>query len=363
MFDDSLASRGSPRGFRGLRSGGANGKDTRRLPRSRPAGSEELRRHRAVLVSPPDMVGEDRAVLPVDVVTLLAVAAGGLIAGRALGLPAIVAYLVAGVLAGPGVLGLVQRSAGLEQVAELGVALLLFGVGIEFSLDAAPPEPAADGHDRRSADRWRPSRSRRSPSARSASLAGRACSSASWWRSRARRSSSSCYDESGEIDAPHGQAAAGILLFQDLALVPMMLLVPVLAAPGEGFVVAASTALAQAARALAVLLVAARVVLPRVLEPGRARPHPGALPDRRAGRGLRHRALSRPGSGSRCRSARSWRGSRSRGAATPTRSSPSCCRSATPSSRSSSPRSACSSIRRRWSRADASAGRGRRRRS
>src|SRR5439155_587638 len=41
------------------------------------------------------------------------------------------------------------------------------------------------------------------------------------------------YEEDGEIDAPQGQAAAGILLFQDLALVPMMLLVPVLARPGQ----------------------------------------------------------------------------------------------------------------------------------
>ena len=71
----------------------------------------------------------------VDVIILLAVATAGLVAGRALRLPAVVAYLVAGVLVGPGGLGWVARSHALEELAELGVALLLFGVGIEFSLD------------------------------------------------------------------------------------------------------------------------------------------------------------------------------------------------------------------------------------
>ena len=36
--------------------------------------------------------------------------------------------------------------------------------------------------------------------------------------------------ERGEIDAPHGQLALGILLFQDLCIVPFLLAVPILAA-------------------------------------------------------------------------------------------------------------------------------------
>jgi CPA2 family monovalent cation:H+ antiporter-2 len=73
------------------------------------------------------------------------------------------------------------------------------------------------------------------------------------------------YDEEGEIDAPQRLAAAGVLLFQDLALVPMMLLVPVLSGPGERAVQAAATALLAGVAALAVLLVLARAVLPRLL--------------------------------------------------------------------------------------------------
>ncbi len=72
-----------------------------------------------------------RAVtLLADVVILLGVAVSGALAGRAVGMAPTVAYLLAGVLAGPGVLGLVDRSHAPEQPAEPGVALLLFGVGL-----------------------------------------------------------------------------------------------------------------------------------------------------------------------------------------------------------------------------------------
>ena len=200
-----------------------------------------------------------------EVVVLLAVAAGGLLVGRLIGLPAIVAYLVVGILAGPGVLGVVQRSATLDQVAELGVALLLFGVGIEFSLDElrrALPRMVTTGGVQIAA----------TVAFTAAALAalGSPWPVALFFGFLVALSSTAIvfklFDESGEIDAPHGQAAAGILLFQDLALVPMTLLVPVLAAPGEGFVFAALSALAKAAVALAVLLVAARAILPGALE-------------------------------------------------------------------------------------------------
>src|SRR5437667_5331277 len=106
-------------------------------------------------------------MLVADVVLLLAVGAVALLAGRALGLPAIVAYLVAGVLVGPGGAGLVPRSDAVSELAELGVALLLFGVGIEFSLDRLRrilPRMVASGgapdggHDRRHRARVRMAR-------------------------------------------------------------------------------------------------------------------------------------------------------------------------------------------------------------
>ena len=74
-------------------------------------------------------------MIPIQIVILLAIATGALLIGRWLRLPPIVAYLVGGLLAGPGGFGWVTQSETIRQLAELGVALLLFGVGIEFSLE------------------------------------------------------------------------------------------------------------------------------------------------------------------------------------------------------------------------------------
>ena len=49
-------------------------------------------------------------------------------------LPSIIGFLVSGILAGPHVLALISNMHQVEQMAELGVVLLLFTIGIEFSL-------------------------------------------------------------------------------------------------------------------------------------------------------------------------------------------------------------------------------------
>lgn len=48
--------------------------------------------------------------------------------------PAIVGFLLAGVVIGPGGLGLITSAQQVEVLAEIGVALLLFTIGVEFSL-------------------------------------------------------------------------------------------------------------------------------------------------------------------------------------------------------------------------------------
>jgi CPA2 family monovalent cation:H+ antiporter-2 len=204
-------------------------------------------------------------VLVREVIGLLTVATAGLVVGRALGLPSIVAYLAAGVLVGPGGLGWVERSNDVEELADLGVALLLFGVGIEFSLDRLRrilgrmvasgglqvgltiPLTAVMFHAIGAS--W--------PSAVFAGFLVALSSTAIVFK---------LLTEDGTIDAPEGQAAAAMLLFQDLALVPMMLLVPVLAHPGAGMATGAGLALARAAGALGLLLLLARTVLPRAVE-------------------------------------------------------------------------------------------------
>jgi CPA2 family monovalent cation:H+ antiporter-2 len=79
--------------------------------------------------------------MPHDVSLIAAVAAafglalaGGLAAQR-LGIPPLVGYLVAGILIGPATPGYVADVHLTQQLAELGVMLMMFGVGLHFSLD------------------------------------------------------------------------------------------------------------------------------------------------------------------------------------------------------------------------------------
>jgi len=53
---------------------------------------------------------------------------------RRVKLPAILAYLVAGIIAGPDVMGWIADPDDYHLVAELGIVLLLFSLGLEFSL-------------------------------------------------------------------------------------------------------------------------------------------------------------------------------------------------------------------------------------
>lgn len=75
----------------------------------------------------------------VSLIALIAAGLGlamllGLIASR-LRVPPLVGYLLAGVMIGPGTPGFVADVALAGQLAEIGVMLLMFGVGLHFSLD------------------------------------------------------------------------------------------------------------------------------------------------------------------------------------------------------------------------------------
>jgi CPA2 family monovalent cation:H+ antiporter-2 len=142
--------------------------------------------------------------------------------------PAIVGYLLTGVMAGPHGLGLIGEAREVEILAEIGVVWLLFTIGIEFSL--------------KSLVRIK----------RSALIGGPlqvittvvAASLLSWkfglsWRESIfmgfliSLSSTAIvlklFQESATVDSPHGSTALGILIFQDIIIVPMILLTPLLA--------------------------------------------------------------------------------------------------------------------------------------
>jgi monovalent cation:H+ antiporter-2, CPA2 family len=71
--------------------------------------------------------------LIVDLALVLAAGVAGALLARALRLPLLVGYLLAGVVLGPSVLGRVSDSRTIEAISELGVDLLMFALGVELS--------------------------------------------------------------------------------------------------------------------------------------------------------------------------------------------------------------------------------------
>ena len=70
--------------------------------------------------------------------------------------------------------------------------------------------------------------------------------------------------ERGEITAPHGRVALGILIFQDIIVVPMMLLTPILAGDGGDIVSTVLFLILKIIGVGAVIYLLARYIVPRI---------------------------------------------------------------------------------------------------
>jgi CPA2 family monovalent cation:H+ antiporter-2 len=179
-------------------------------------------------------------------------------------LPALPGFIVAGIVLGPNALGLVSDVQQVESLAEVGVILLLFTIGIEFSLSRLREmgrQVVAGG------------------GAQVILTVGLACALAmalglAWQVALligflVALSSTAIVlkglADLGEIDAPHGRLATGVLIFQDLCVVPMMLILPFLAGRSGGGAAGLLVALGKAALVVIGVLVLARSVVPRAL--------------------------------------------------------------------------------------------------
>ena len=146
-------------------------------------------------------------------------------------LPPLAGFLVLGVLIGPSGAALIPDPETVAALAEIGVVLLLFEIGLELSLS----------------DVLRQGRS--VLVAGGGQVAGMLAVAAAlgtglevppdralFYGALAAMSSTAVvtrtYADRGELDAPHGREAVSILLFQDLCIVPFMALLPLLAAGG-----------------------------------------------------------------------------------------------------------------------------------
>jgi CPA2 family monovalent cation:H+ antiporter-2 len=190
--------------------------------------------------------------------------------------PTIVAMMTAGVVAGPSGLGIIGTVEEVEMLAELGIVLLLFTVGLDFSLAAVRQI-------------WR-----------TIVLAGtlqmiltaaafaalvlmvpRSTIQLAIFIGLFMALSSTAIvlkglAERNELSAPFGRLTVGILLLQDLAIVVLLLLVPILS--GRTPLSAVPLALGGAALAIAAVAGASRLVLPQLLRLVTSSGRPEAFP-------------------------------------------------------------------------------------
>jgi CPA2 family monovalent cation:H+ antiporter-2 len=178
-------------------------------------------------------------------------------------LPTIAGYIVAGALLGPSGFGWVKDAHEIEQLAEIGVVLLLFTIGLEFSLK----ELKRLGRVLLVAGALQVGLTTAAVTGL-AVLGGLDPARGVFLGFLVALSSTAIVlkglAERGETDAPHGRLIVGVLLFQDLCVVPMILLAPLLTGDGGGVGPVARVVLTGAAVVLATLLLARKAV-PRLL--------------------------------------------------------------------------------------------------
>ncbi|WP_224956531.1 monovalent cation:proton antiporter family protein [Geomonas subterranea] len=168
-----------------------------------------------------------------DIVVLFGLALFTVVVLRRFKLPSIIGFLITGFLAGPYALGFIRNTHQVEQMAEYGVVLLLFTIGIELSLKELM-------------------RIRHmvllggglqlvltiAVVAVLGSMGGFPFPQAVFFGFLVALSSTAILMklmmDAGEMDTPQGKAALGILIFQDLCIVPLMLFTPFLAGGGKG---------------------------------------------------------------------------------------------------------------------------------
>ncbi|GKS60003.1 sodium/hydrogen exchanger family/TrkA domain protein [Nitrospira sp.] len=200
-----------------------------------------------------------------DLLTIFVISITIVFVFHQLRLPSIAGFLCAGAMIGPHGLNLVSDQEQVKVLAEIGVVLLLFTIGIEFSLAHMTAM-------------------RRLLLVGGllqvggvvlivtliGSLFGLSWGQSIFWGCLLSLSSTAivlkALTDRGEMDSLHGRATTSILVFQDLAVVPMMLLVPLLAGPAESAVKGLAVTMAKAVLAVGLILIAARYLVPKFLE-------------------------------------------------------------------------------------------------
>lgn len=199
-----------------------------------------------------------------DLVILMAVSVPVTLIFHRLGMPIIVGFLATGIIIGPHGFRLIIEPATVELLAQIGVVLLLFIIGLEFSVTRM----------------FRISRAglligglqialttlislaiatSQGLSLPQSILLGFAISLSS------TAIVLKLFTDRGEIDTPHGNLSLGILLLQDLCVVPMIIVIQAIGGTGEITLASIARPILWAGVVLAIILVASFLLIPRIL--------------------------------------------------------------------------------------------------
>lgn len=168
-----------------------------------------------------------------DILVIFGVAVVVAFACHRLRIPTVVGFIIAGVIAGPYGLRLVTDTHAVEQMAEIGIIFLLFTIGLEFSIESisrvrrlffigGPLQVIATAV----------------PVTLLVHMAGFSIQASILLGLLASLSSTAIIlkllTSRSEVTSPHGKGTMAILIFQDVAFVPMMLSIPFLAGHAAG---------------------------------------------------------------------------------------------------------------------------------
>jgi monovalent cation:H+ antiporter-2, CPA2 family len=197
-------------------------------------------------------------------VTVLAAAVAVVLVCARLRIPSVVGFLLTGILIGPSGLRLVHDPERVEVFAELGVVLLLFSIGLEFSLERLKQIRRFFfvGGSLQAALTL-------AGVVLLARLAGFDLPRAVFFGFLVVLSSTAIvlklYSDRRELEAPQGKALIGILLFQDFLIVPMIVLTPVLAGSVQASPLAIIGRFLGSLAIVALVFVVARYGMPPLL--------------------------------------------------------------------------------------------------
>ncbi len=199
-----------------------------------------------------------------DLVIILGLAAVVSLVFKRFKAPTIIGFLITGIAFGPAGIGLVSASEGVETLAEVGVILLLFIIGLEFSLKslAAIRKSVFVGGGLQVGITI-------TLVTIIFILLGKPSNHAVFAGFLIALSSTAIVlkllQEKGEIHSPQGKMALAILIFQDIIVVPMMLFAPILAGEADSPLKDLSFLLLKVVLLVGAVLFLARYVFPRIL--------------------------------------------------------------------------------------------------